>query len=69
MAKLLRLDGRAHWKDCTQSEAEEARDADAFKAAFGAVDFSLAGAGAGGGEGGGREEKGGREEEGRRRGR
>ena len=41
MAKLLGLEGRTHWKDCTQSDAEEKKDADAFKDAFKRFDFSL----------------------------
>ncbi|KAL9101660.1 MAG: hypothetical protein Q9163_003099 [Psora crenata] len=41
MAKLLGLEGRMHWKDCAQDEAEEKREAEAFKAAFKAFDFSL----------------------------
>ena len=41
MAKLLHLEGRMHWKDCAQNEAEEKYEADAFKAAFKTFDFSL----------------------------
>ena len=41
MAKLLGLEGRMHWKDCTQSDAEEKADADAFKESFKKFDFSL----------------------------
>lgn len=41
MAKLLGLEGRMHWKDCTQSDAEEKKDAEAFKDAFKKFDFSL----------------------------
>ena len=41
MAKLLGLEGRMHWKDCTQSDAEEKKDAEAFKSAFKKFDFSL----------------------------
>ena len=41
MAKLLGLEGRMHWKDCTQSDAEEKKDADGFKDAFKRFDFSL----------------------------
>lgn len=41
MAKLLRLENRANWRDCGQSEAEEAADAEAFKKAFKQFDFSL----------------------------
>ena len=41
MAKLLGLESRMNWRDCQQSEAEEARDAEAFKKAFKEYDFSL----------------------------
>ena len=41
MAKLLGLEGRMHWKDCTQSDEEEKKDAEAFKATFKEFDFSL----------------------------
>lgn len=41
MAKLLGLEGRMNWRDCMQSEAEEKKDAEGFKAAFKAFDFSL----------------------------
>ena len=41
MAKLLQLEARMNWRDCQQSEAEETRDADAFKKAFKEFDFSL----------------------------
>ena len=41
MAKLLGLEGRMHWKDCTQSDAEEKKDAEAFKEAFKKFDFSF----------------------------
>ena len=41
MAKLLGLEGRMHWKDCTQSDAEEKKDAEGFKDAFKKFDFSL----------------------------
>ena len=41
MAKLLGLEGRMHWKDCTQSDAEEKKDAEGFKKAFKKFDFSL----------------------------
>ena len=41
MAKLLGLEGRMHWKDCAQAEAEERAEAEAFKAVFKAFDFSL----------------------------
>jgi len=42
LAKLLGLEARSHWQDCGQSEAEEAAEAEAFKAAFKAYDFTLA---------------------------
>lgn len=32
---------RAHWRDCAQTEDEEKKDAEAFKAAFKKFDFSL----------------------------
>ena len=41
MAKLLGLEKRFHWKDCAQSEAEEAAEAEVFKSAFKPFDFSL----------------------------
>lgn len=41
MAKLLGLEVRAHWKDCPQTEQEEQKDAETFKAAFKKFDFSL----------------------------
>ena len=41
MAKLLQLEARMNWRDCQQSEAEETRDAEAFKKAFKEFDFSL----------------------------
>ena len=41
MAKLLGLEGRMHWKDCAQGDAEEKKDADGFKDAFKKFDFSL----------------------------
>lgn len=41
MAKLLGLEVRAHWKDCPQTEPEEQKDAETFKAAFKKFDFSL----------------------------
>ena len=34
LAKLLSLDGRINWKDCGQSQEEEAEDAESFKKAF-----------------------------------
>ena len=42
LAKLLQLEARLDWKECTQSQAEELRDAEAFKKAFKNFDFSLA---------------------------
>ncbi|KAI5244998.1 hypothetical protein E4T47_06048 [Aureobasidium subglaciale] len=41
LAKLLGLEGRSHWQDCDQSEAEEMTDVESFKAAFAPFDFSL----------------------------
>ena len=41
MAKLLGLEQRLSWRECMQSEAEEKEDAEKFKAAFNAFDFSL----------------------------
>jgi Protein similar to CwfJ C-terminus 1/Protein similar to CwfJ C-terminus 2 len=41
MAQLLGLGNRADWHDVTQTEAEEAADAEAFKAAFEAYDPAL----------------------------
>jgi len=41
MAKLLGLEGRMNWRDCLQSDADEKKDAEGFKAAFKAFDFSL----------------------------
>lgn len=41
MAKLLQREARMNWRDCQQSEAEETRDAEAFKKAFKQFDFSL----------------------------
>ena len=41
MAKLLEIGQRVDWKDCLQSEADETRDATAFKKAFEKWDFSL----------------------------
>ncbi|KAG8968145.1 hypothetical protein FRC03_008498 [Tulasnella sp. 419] len=40
LASLLGLTHRADWKACSQTEAEEKRDAAAFKAAFGQFDAS-----------------------------
>ena len=42
MAKLLRLENRLDWRDSVQSIEEETKDAEAFKMAFKAFDFSLA---------------------------
>ena len=41
LGKLLGLESRSHWQDCGQSEAEETKDAEAFKDAFKSYDFSL----------------------------
>lgn len=41
LAKLLGLESRMHWQDCAQTETEETRDAEKFKEAFKAFDFSL----------------------------
>lgn len=41
LGKLLGLESRSHWQDCGQTEAEETRDAEAFKEAFKPYDFSL----------------------------
>lgn len=41
MAKLLGLEKRMHWQDCTQSDAEEKKDAEKFKTTFKEFDFSL----------------------------
>ena len=41
MAKLLGLEQRMHWRDCMQSDEEEKKDAEGFKAAFKGFDFSL----------------------------
>ena len=40
MAKLLRLEKRLDWRDSVQGVEEETKDAEAFKAAFKAFDFS-----------------------------
>ena len=42
MAKLLGLERRMQWRDCSQSDGEEKRDAELFKEAFKGFDFSLA---------------------------
>lgn len=41
MAKLLGLEARSNWRDFVQSDDEDKKDAEAFKAAFKAFDFSL----------------------------
>lgn len=41
IAKLLGLDKRTFWRDCAQTESEEKKDAEAFKAVFKKFDFSL----------------------------
>ncbi len=41
MAKLLGLEKRMQWRDCSQSDKEEKRDAEAFKDVFKKFDFSL----------------------------
>ena len=41
MAQLLGLEERAHWQDCAQDDAEETGEAEAFKKAFEAFDFTL----------------------------
>jgi hypothetical protein len=41
LAKLLGLENRIQWRDCSQSEEEEKKDIDAFKAAFRDFDFTL----------------------------
>ena len=41
VAKLLGLDQRTFWRDCAQTESEEKKDAETFKAAFKRFDFSL----------------------------
>ncbi|KAI9775154.1 MAG: hypothetical protein M1839_001405 [Geoglossum umbratile] len=41
MAKLLGLEDRKDWRDCVQEQQEEVKDADRFKEAFKAFDFSL----------------------------
>ena len=42
MAKLLRLETRLDWRDSIQGVEEETKDAETFKTAFKAFDFSLA---------------------------
>jgi hypothetical protein len=41
MGKLLLLDQRLDWRDCTQTEDEETKDAEAFKEAFKKHDFTM----------------------------
>jgi hypothetical protein len=41
LAKLLGLEKRIQWRDCSQTEEEEKRDVEAFKKAFKGLDFSL----------------------------
>lgn len=41
LAKLLGLEKRIQWRDCSQSEDEEKKDIGAFKAAFKEFDFTL----------------------------
>lgn len=41
MAKLLGLENRMDWRACAQTEDEERKDAEGFKAAFRKFDFSL----------------------------
>ncbi|KAH8814932.1 CwfJ C-terminus 2-domain-containing protein-like protein [Xylogone sp. PMI_703] len=41
LAKLLGLEKRIQWRDCGQTEEEEKRDIEAFKAAFAEFDFTL----------------------------
>lgn len=41
LAKLLGLENRTQWRDCSQTEQEERRDIEAFKAAFKEFDFTL----------------------------
>ena len=41
LAKLLSLEKRIQWRDCSQSEDEEKKDIEAFKAAFKDYDFTL----------------------------
>ncbi|ATY63668.1 Cwf19 C-terminal domain-2 [Cordyceps militaris] len=41
LAKLLELENRSVWQDCQQTEAEETKDADAFREAFKEWDFTL----------------------------
>jgi hypothetical protein len=41
LAKLLKLDRRANWKDAVQTQSDEEADAETFKEAFKSFDFSL----------------------------
>ncbi|KAF4629972.1 hypothetical protein G7Y89_g8171 [Cudoniella acicularis] len=41
LAKLLGLNHRTQWRDCSQTEDEEKKDIEAFKAAFKEFDFTL----------------------------
>lgn len=41
MAKLLGLEARSNWRDFVQGDDDDKRDAEAFKVAFKAFDFSL----------------------------
>jgi hypothetical protein len=41
LAKLLHLEGRAHWQDCGQTQEDEERDVARFKEAFKEFDFTL----------------------------
>ena len=41
LAKLLGLEKRVQWRDCSQSVEEETKDIEAFKAAFKEFDFTL----------------------------
>lgn len=41
LAKLLSLEKRIQWRDCSQTEDEEKKDIEAFKAAFKEFDFTL----------------------------
>jgi hypothetical protein len=41
LAKLLSLEKRIQWRDCSQSEEEEKKDIEAFKAAFKEFDFTI----------------------------
>ncbi|TVY83369.1 CWF19-like protein [Lachnellula suecica] len=41
LAKLLGLEGRVKWQDCAQTEDEEKKDIESFKAAFKEFDFTL----------------------------